>query len=65
MGFVRTHDGDLISLIDIRRIYAIEHEGGGCTVMAVMRADGEVVELARDYTIVGLAKVLDPVRASR
>jgi hypothetical protein len=65
MGFVRTKDGDLISLIDVRKIYALEHSGGGCTVVAVMRADDELVELARDYNIDCLAKALDPVRASR
>jgi hypothetical protein len=65
MGFVRTREGDLISLIDVRKIYALNHEGGGCTVMAVMRANDELVELARDYNIDCLAKVLDPVRASR
>jgi hypothetical protein len=65
LTFVRTRDGDLIALWDIKKIYSLEHDGGGCTVMAVMRADGELIELARDYTIAALARVLDPVRASR
>jgi hypothetical protein len=65
MTFVRTRDGDLIALWDIKKIYSLEHDGSGQTIMAVMRADGELVELARDYTIAGRAKVLDPVRACR
>ena len=61
MGFVRTAAGDLISLVDVKRIYAIEHQGGGWSTFAVMR-DDELVELARDYSMAALAKVLDPVR---
>jgi hypothetical protein len=63
--FVRTRSGDLISLVDVCRIYAVEHAGGGNSLVAVRRADGVLVELARDYTIESLARALDPVRASR
>jgi hypothetical protein len=56
---------DLVALIDIARFYEIEHAAGcGHSTMAVLRS-GDSVELARDYSIAGLAKVLDPVRASR
>jgi hypothetical protein len=64
MGFVRTANGDLVALWDIKKIYVLEHEGGGHSTMALMR-DGETLELARDYTIAALARALDPVRASR
>ncbi len=65
MGFVRTREGDLIALYDTKKIYDLEHEGGGHTTMALMRDGETIIELARHYTIAGLAKVLDPARASR
>jgi hypothetical protein len=61
VNFLRTAAGDLIALVDVRRIYTIEHSGGGYSTIAVMR-DDELVELARDYSIDRLAKALDPVR---
>ena len=65
MGFVRTASGDLVSLVDVSRLYTVEHQGGGHTIVAVLRSDGTLVKLARDYTIESLARALDPVRASR
>ena len=62
--FLRTKSNELISLIDVARIYSVEHETGGQTIVAVLRG-GVQVELARDYSMVGLAKVLDPTRGSR
>lgn len=63
--FLRTREGDLIALIDVRKIFDIEHADGSHTTLAVMRADNEAIELACDYNIASLAKVLDPIRASR
>jgi hypothetical protein len=60
--FVRTFTGDLIALADISRLYQHPHEDGGHTVIAVLRADGSLIKLARDYSIERLAKALDPVR---
>jgi hypothetical protein len=62
MMFLRTCSGDLISLVDISRIYEHPEEDGGRTIVAVLRADGSLIKLARDYTIERLAKALDPVR---
>ena len=64
MSFVRTVEGDLIALWDIKKIYVLEHEGGGHSTMAQLR-DGATIELARDYSIASLARALDPVRANR
>ena len=60
MGFVRTHSGELISLIDISRLYQVEHDTGGHTVVAVLRADASLIRLARDYTIETLSRQLAP-----
>jgi hypothetical protein len=65
VNFLRTADESLIALFDIKRIYSLDREGGGCVITAVMRADDALVELARDYTLASLARALDPVRASR
>jgi hypothetical protein len=62
---LRTKSNELISLVDVARIYSVEHETGGQTIVAVLRGSGMQVELARDYSIAGLARALDPVRASR
>jgi hypothetical protein len=62
MMFLHTHSGDLISLADISRLYQHPHEDGGHTVVAVLRSDGSLIKLARDYSIERLAHVLDPVR---
>jgi hypothetical protein len=63
--FVRTKSNELISLVDIARLYEIEHPAGGRTVVAVLRGSGVQVELARDYSIAALARALDPIRAGR
>ena len=66
MTFVRTRDGDLVALWDVKKIYSLEHEGGGWIRPWPKLRDGEtIVELARDYSIATLARALDPVRASR
>jgi hypothetical protein len=62
MMFLRTHSGDLISLADISRLYQHPHEDGGHAIIAVLRADGSLIKLARDYSIERLAKALDPVQ---
>ena len=63
MNFVRTIDDDLIALWDIKKIYTLDHEGGGHSTMALMRDGETIIELARDYSIAILARALDPVRA--
>ena len=63
--FLRTKTTELISLVDIARLYEIEHAAGRRTVIAVLRGSGVQVELARDYSIAALARSLDPLRASR
>ena len=57
MSFLRTKSGDLIALIDIARLYEMEHAAGGRAVVAVMRGTGVQVELARDLNIQVLARV--------
>ena len=63
--FLRTKSNELISLVDVARIYSVEHETGGQTIVAVLRGSGVQVELARDYSMAALARSLDPVRAAR
>ena len=65
LSFLRTKSNELISLVDVARIYSVEHETGGQTIVAVLRGGSVQVELARDYSMAGLAKVLDPTRGSR
>jgi hypothetical protein len=65
MNFLRTIDGDLVALWDVKKIYSLDHEGGGYSTMAQLRDGETIVELARDYSIATLARALDPVRASR
>lgn len=64
MTFVRTDDGNLISLVDVRKIFSVGIRYGSHTVAAPMHG-GETVKLARDYTIESLRRVFDPVRAHR
>ena len=65
LNIVLDVSGGLIALIDIARLYEIEHAAGGRTVVAVMRGTGVQVELARDLNIQVLARVLDPTRGAR
>jgi hypothetical protein len=60
MGFVRTSEGDLIALWDVKKIYSLDHEGGGYTVMAIMR-NGETVQLCRSYSMESLTRALAPL----
>jgi hypothetical protein len=64
MTFLRDSKGSLVAIWDIRKIHDFEREDGSHSTLALMR-DGEIIELARDYSLPALAKVLDPTRASR
>jgi hypothetical protein len=63
--FLRTKSNELISLVDVARIYSVEHETGGQTIVAVLRGSGVQVELCRSYTIERLTRALDPVSSGR
>jgi hypothetical protein len=62
MMFLRTHSGDLISLVDTSRIYEHAEKDGGRAIITVLRAEGSLIKLARDYSMERLARALDPVR---
>ena len=64
MGFVRTRDNALISLIDVRRLMVVEQDGHS-VVMAEPRDGSAPIELCRSYTIESLQRGLDPTRAHR
>ncbi len=61
MNFIRAASGVLLALMDVKRIFTVEHDDRSTRCWAAMR-DNELIELSRDYTIESLRRALDPVR---